>query len=82
MSLEESLAKLRAASATKVPEETRKIMGKAVQDIRESGIMDGIIKVGDKLPSFNLPNSKGEMVSSDDLLAKGNLVVTVYRGHW
>lgn len=82
MSLEESLAKLREASAAKIPEETRKIMGKAVQDIRESGIMDGIIKVGDKLPSFNLPNSKGEMISSDDLLAKGNLVVTIYRGHW
>lgn len=82
MSLEESLAKLREASAAKVPEETRKIMGAAVQAVRESGIMDGIIKVGDKLPSFNLPNSKGEMVSSDDLLAKGNLVVTIYRGHW
>ena len=82
MSLEESLAKLREASAGKIPEEIRMKMGEATQDLRESGIMDGIIKVGDKLPSFNLPNSKGEMVSSDELLAKGNLVVTIYRGHW
>jgi peroxiredoxin len=44
--------------------------------------MDGVIKVGDSLPGFNLPNSNGTMVSSNDLLAKGNLVVTIYRGHW
>ncbi|MBT4938607.1 MAG: hypothetical protein HN731_13345 [Rhodospirillaceae bacterium] len=82
MSLEESLAKLREASAGKIPEEIRMKMGAATQALRESGIMDGIIKVGDTLPAFNLPNSKGEMVSSADLLAKGNLVVTIYRGHW
>jgi hypothetical protein len=40
-------------------------MGAATKAIKESGIMDGVIKVGDKLPSFNLPNSKGVMVSSD-----------------
>ena len=82
MSLEERLAKLREASAGKIPEEIRMKMGAATQALRESGIMDGIIKVGDTLPAFNLPNSKGEMVSSADLLAKGNLVVTIYRGHW
>ncbi|MFP6711536.1 MAG: hypothetical protein VB913_07600 [Rhodospirillales bacterium] len=82
MSLEEGLAKLREASAGKIPEEIRTKMGAATQALRESGIMDGIIKVGDTLPAFNLPNSKGEMVSSADLLAKGNLVVTIYRGHW
>ena len=82
MSLEESLAKLREASSGKIPEEIRMKMGAATKAIKESGIMDGVIKVGDKLPSFNLPNSKGVMVSSDDLLAKGNLVVTIYRGHW
>jgi len=82
MSLEESLAKLREASAGKIPEEIRMKMGAATQALRESGIMDGIIKVGDTLPAFNLPNSKGEMVSSADLLAKGNLVITIYRGHW
>jgi hypothetical protein len=82
MSLEESLAKLREASAGKIPEEIHMKMGAATKAIKESDIMDGVIKVGDKLPSFNLPNSKGVMVSSDDLLAKGNLVVTIYRGHW
>ena len=82
MSLEESLAKLREASASRIPEETRAVMGKAVQDIRESGIMDGVINVGDSLPEFTLPNTDGASVNSADLLSKGNLVVTIYRGHW
>lgn len=82
MSLEESLAKLREASAERIPEEIRVKMGAATRAIRDSSIMDGVIKVGDSLPVFNLPNSNGTMVSSNDLLAKGNLVVTIYRGHW
>ncbi len=82
MSLEESLAKLRAASADRIPEDIRKVMGQAVQNIRDSGIMDGVIKVGDALPAFTLPNTDGANVSSADLLAKGLLVVTIYRGHW
>ena len=82
MSLEQSLAKLREASAARLPEETRKVMGQAVQNIRESGIMDGVIKVGDTLPPFILPNQDGADVSSAALLAKGPLVVTIYRGHW
>ena len=82
MSLEETLAKVRAASAKKLPEDIRAAMGKAVQDQRESGIMDTVIKVGDTLPAFTLKNTEGAEVSSAALLAKGNLVVTVFRGHW
>ncbi len=82
MSLEETLAKVRAASAAKIPDDIRAIMGKAVQDQRDSGIMDKVIKVGDTLPAFSLKNTEGVEVSSAALLAKGNLVVTVFRGHW
>ncbi len=82
MSLEETLAKVRAASAAKIPDDIRAIMGKAVQDQRQSGIMDKVIKVGDTLPAFSLKNTEGAEISSAALLAKGNLVVTVFRGHW
>ena len=57
-------------------------MGGATQELRDSGIMDGVIKVGDTLPPFSLSNANGETVSSADLLAKGALVLTVFRGHW
>ena len=82
MSLEDKLAELRAASAKRMPEEVRNTMAQAVQELRESGIMDGVIKVGDTLPPFALKNSAGETVCSDDLLAQGTLVLSVFRGHW
>lgn len=44
--------------------------------------MDKTIKVGDTLPAFSLQNANGEMVNSADLLSKGAVVLTVFRGHW
>jgi peroxiredoxin len=44
--------------------------------------MDRVIKVGDPLPSFALPNAHGAEVRSADLLAKGPLVLTFFRGAW
>ncbi|XDG05008.1 hypothetical protein ABKA04_004623 [Annulohypoxylon sp. FPYF3050] len=40
------------------------------------------IQVGQKIPSFTLPDSLNKSVSSADLLAKGPLLVTFYRGGW
>jgi peroxiredoxin len=44
--------------------------------------MDRVIKVGDPLPAFALPNAYGQEVRSADLLAKGPLVLTFFRGSW
>ena len=82
MSLQEQLAKIREASAKRVPEDKRAIMGQATQELRDSGIMDGVIAVGDPLPPFALQNADGIEVRSADLLAKGAVVMTVFRGHW
>jgi len=82
MSLEEQLAKLREGAAKRIPEEKRAVMGQATKDLRASGIMDSVIKVGDPLPAFALTNAGGDLVSSADLLAKGTVVLTVFRGHW
>ena len=82
MSLEEKLAKIRAASADQIPAEQLAIMHRAVDELRASGIADRVVGSGDPLPSFALPNVAGEEVRSADLLARGPLVVTSYRGVW
>ena len=82
MSLAEKLAEISAAGAKRMPEEVRATMGKATQELRDSGIMDKTIKVGDTLPAFSLENANGDMVNSADLLSKGAIVLTVFRGHW
>jgi peroxiredoxin len=82
MSLEEQLAKVRAASKERVPEDARQVMGKATEDLAKSGILDQIKKAGDKAPDFTLPNAKGQPVSLKSLLAEGALVINFYRGGW
>jgi peroxiredoxin len=41
-----------------------------------------VIKVGDPLPPFALPSAYGNEVRSGDLLVKGPLVLTFFRGSW
>ncbi|MEP1385710.1 MAG: peroxiredoxin-like family protein [Paraglaciecola sp.] len=43
---------------------------------------DSALIVGSKAPSFILPDANGVQVKSSDLLDKGALVVTFYRGSW
>ena len=44
--------------------------------------MDHVIKVGNPLPPFELKNASGQEVRSSELLARGPLVLTVFRGSW
>ena len=82
MSLEDTLRGVREASAKRIPPEKAAVMHRATDELRRSGIMDRVIKVGDPLPSFALPNADGQEVRSADLLAKGPLVLTFFRGAW
>ena len=82
MSLEDKLAKVRAQMREVIPDEFLVVIDRVEEDLRNSGILDGVVKVGDKLPPFTLKNASGGAVNSADVLAQGPLVLTVFRGHW
>ena len=82
MTLADTLQGIREASAKRIPPERAAIMHRATEELRASGIMERVIKVGDPLPAFALPNSYGQEVRSADLLAKGPLILTFFRGSW
>ena len=82
MSLAEKLDAIREAGAKRLPAEKRAVMSTATQALRDSDIADGFIKVGDPLPEFALDNARREAVRSGDLLNRGAVVLTVFRGHW
>ena len=82
MSLEENLAATRAGAATRLPPERAAIMHRATEDLRRSGIMDRIAKVGAPAPAFELSNHDGRRVSSAELLAAGPMVLSFFRGAW
>lgn len=82
MSLEEKLAQIRDGATKRIPAAALATMHAATETLRNSGILDGVIKVGQPLPPFALVNADGVEVSSEDLLARGAVVLTVFRGHW
>lgn len=82
MSLAEKLSAIKQGSAKRIPPEIAEIMTRATNDLRTSGILDSVVKVGEKLPDFTLLNQSGIPISSATLLQKGALVLTVFRGSW
>lgn len=82
MALEDTLRGMREASAKRIPADRAAVMHRATEQLRASGIMDRVIKVGDPLPAFALPNAYGQEIRSVDLLARGPLVLTFFRGSW
>lgn len=82
MSLAEKLKQIVAVAEERIPEASLKLMHQATQELRDSGITDKAFGEGAILPPFELVNTEGENVSSAELLQKGNLVVTFYRGVW
>lgn len=82
MSLEGKLAEIRAMAKSRIPPDALAKMAAATAALRDSGIVAGVIKVGQKLPPFSLTGAHGNPVESGALLANGGLVITVFRGHW
>jgi len=76
--LQERLDEVRARSK---PETTARY-DRLVAALRASGAADAALKAGDIAPEFMLANAEGQLVSSHDLLAKGPLVLSFYRGRW
>jgi hypothetical protein len=82
MSLKEKLEATRAASASRRPPDQRAIMQRATDDLRASGILKEVAAVGQMAPTFAAQNYDGRTVSSRELLARGPLVVSFFRGAW
>ena len=82
MKLQEKLNAMKKESTAGRPPEVVSVLLGEVEKIVQSGIADNAIKVGETLPEFTLPDEKGNLVSSRDLLAKGPLAVSFYRGVW
>ncbi len=65
-----------------VPRPVIDTMHAATAALRASGLADKALKVGDKAPEFSLNDAEGKVVNSADLLKKGPLVASFYRGVW
>ena len=80
--LQERLDRIKAGFSKKAPDEAKAVMHRATEDLRASGIMERVPRVGDDFPDFELPDTEGNPITSAELLGRGPLVVTFYRGVW
>jgi hypothetical protein len=82
VSLQKQLDRMREQFASTAPPEALSAMHRATEDLAASGIVDGVLKVGDPAPEFALSDQNGHGVGSAERLSKGPLVVGFYRGVW
>ncbi|MGF6597386.1 peroxiredoxin [Paraburkholderia sp. GAS448] len=64
------------------PAEIHPIMERATAELIASGQASRAVKAGDHAPEFRLTDQDGNGVSSAELLARGPLIVSFYRGVW
>ncbi len=82
MRLQNKLDEMRTQFEANAPPEALAVMHRATEDLNRSGIMDRVLAKGDTAPEFTLPDQNGNLIKASDLLAKGPLVVSFYRGLW
>jgi hypothetical protein len=82
MSLAEKLAATRVLADKRIPPDRQAIMERATEDLRRSGILDRIVRVGSLAPAFKLAGYDGRRIDSSELLAGGPMLVSFFRGSW
>ena len=64
------------------PEWIHEPMRRATNELIASGAANNAKRVGDVAPTFRLRDADGNEVSSTEMLTKGPLVISFYRGVW
>ena len=82
MSLQHKLDALKKKTEASAPKEVLDIMHRAKDDLIKSGIMDRIVKKGDRAPVFRLKDICGNTVYLKERLSVGPVVLGFYRGRW
>src|SRR3954471_19940750 len=82
MSLEDELAKRRAAVGQRLPEADLKVIAETIEDLRVRQVAEQSLRAGETLPDFALPDAEERVVTSDGLLDRGPLVLAFFRGGW
>ena len=80
--LTEQTAALRAQINAQLPASTVQAFEASVQDLKQRNIEAGVIRTGEKLPDFELPNVTNNIISSKQLLSQGKLIIAFFRGIW
>ena len=82
MSLKTQIDAFEVQKKANVPADILNLMDVTTEKLIAEQLSEHALRVGDKFPAFELPDSKGKQISSTELLSKGSLVLSFYRGGW
>ena len=82
MSLATDFSTFKEAVHAKIPKEYSQAISKSVEDFVKTWNRANAINVGQAFPDFSLSDATGKQVSLKELLAKGPLLISFYRGGW
>jgi hypothetical protein len=82
MTLKQKIEAYKEGFKKKAPQEAQEIMRRATNDLQNSPQMINTIKVGDMAPDFSLKNTANNDIVLSDLLDRGPVVLSFYRGRW
>lgn len=82
MTLKERLDAYKAVPNPNIRPEFRPIIGRTLSDLIASGQAQRSLQAGVRAPDFTLDDQDGMPMALSDLLEKGPLVVSFYRGVW
>jgi len=78
----QKLERLASNSAKRTPEETRKIMLRAIKELKGDKITEKAPKVGDTLPNGTFLNFSGNLTELYKEIGNKPAIITFYRGGW
>jgi hypothetical protein len=80
--LKDKLNQMKEGFKAKATKESLDILHRATEALKNSGIMERVVKVGDKAPDFTLKNTEEQDVNLHHLLEQAPVVLIFYRGKW
>jgi peroxiredoxin len=80
--LREIFAERKELIAKYVPQQTRDIHARVVSELKSNNLARQVLPVGAKAALFELNDHNGKLISSNNLLTEGRLVICFIRGRW
>lgn len=80
--LDAMLDKRREEFASNASEEKKQVYAEGIAAVKNSGMLDRALNVGDKSPDFTLNNALNKPVTLYNELKNGPVILTWYRGGW
>ena len=82
MSLKAQIDAYNVQKDAKLPADVLALMNTTNEELITQHIKDNALQIGQKVENFSLANHNGENIELADLLKKGPVIISFYRGGW